>query len=100
MLREQLIAASGVALEDATGARVRLAGVAERDERVAAQPARVVARNVEPVVPFTERCAVRFQPVDEADVRGWIGFEARPAALHAAVPGADILADVAAVHLR
>src|SRR5260370_39255889 len=92
--------ALGVPLEDAAGGRIRLAGVAERDERVAAQPARVVARDVEPVEPVDQRLAVGLEPVDEADVRGGIGLEAGAAALHAAVPGADVVADGPGAELR
>src|SRR5438128_1720758 len=86
---------------------VRLAGgsmpgspyVPERHERVPAQVARVVAGHVEPVVPDAELLVGGLQPVHERDVRlgGRGGRLSRPALLDPAVPGADVLADVAAV---
>ena len=67
--REQLVVAGCIALERRERA-LGLAGVAERDERVPSQPARVVARHVEPVVRGDERRAVGLEPGDEVDVRG------------------------------
>src|SRR5207244_10308774 len=81
------------------GSVLRPAGVAERDERVPAQVAGVVPGDVEPVVPATELLAVGLEPVHERHVRlgpGWKRLVGPPA-LDAPVPGADVLADVAAV---
>ena len=44
------------------------ADVAERDERVTAQEARIVPRHIEPVVVVDQR--VRLEPLDEIDVAG------------------------------
>ena len=52
------------------------ADVAGGDERVPAQPARIVPRNVEPVVPLDQLDAVGFEPLHERDV----GLALRPAA--------------------
>ena len=77
------------------------ADVAERYERVPTQVARIVAGDIEPAVAPDQRRSVCLQPVDQRNrglsVRGIV-----PAALlDAAVPGADLLADVAAVdHVR
>ena len=92
---------SACAVQHARASRAsRLARVAERDERVPAQPARVVARDVEPreqVVVESRRRPRARRPGRRAPP---VGLEAGAAALDAAVPGADVLADVAAVHLR
>src|SRR5207253_8282372 len=78
------------------------ADVAGRDERVPLQPATVVSRDVEAVVACGERVLLCLEPLDERDVR--LGFGRRRTAgaalLDAAVPRTDVLADVAAVHLR
>ena len=73
--------------------------VAERDERVTPKPARVVPRHVQPVELLDERRAVDLEPVGERDgrhrvVRKWLPCTPL---LHASVPRADVLADVAAV---
>ena len=59
----------GVALERRARARLVGADVAERDERVPAQPARVVARHVEAVELGDELAPVGLEPRDEIDVR-------------------------------
>src|SRR4051794_15221582 len=63
VLTEQRVVLLGVPL----GERRVLcpADVAERDERVPAQVARVLLRDVEPLVAADELVAVRLQPVDE-----------------------------------
>src|SRR6266536_275244 len=72
-------------------------GVPERDDRVALQVAAVVARHVQPVVTSRQLVRVGGQPVRERDD----GLSARLLAgaplLDAAIPRADVLADVAAV---
>src|SRR5205814_4911112 len=95
VLGEQLVVGVGVAAQQ----RLVLAraDVAERDERVAAKPARVVLRDVQPVVLVDERAAVAFEPCDEIDVGAALRRVPRSALLDPAVPGADLLADVAAV---
>src|SRR6184192_2019036 len=83
------------------GPLVGAADVARGDERVSLQPAAVVARHVQSLVAAAQ--IVRFgpEPVDQRDVR--LGarrrLDAAQAALDAPVPRADVLADVAAVHL-
>ncbi len=76
-------------------------GVAGRDERVAAQVARVVARDEQPLVALAQLLVGRGQPVGERDDRLGARGErlARAPLLGPAVPGADVLADVAAVDL-
>ena len=81
-------------------ARLVVADVAERDERVPAQPARVVPRHVEPVELVDQLARVGLEPRDQIDVRGRVGLQLRAPPLDAAVPRADVLADVAAVDLR
>ena len=77
----------------------RVARVAERDERVPAEPAGVVARDEEAVVLLDQRAAVGLEPGPQVDVSG-IGRRSVVAALlDAAVPRADVLTDVAAVDL-
>ncbi len=76
---------------------LRPAAVAECDERVSAQEPRIVPRDVEPVVVAHER--LRLEPVDEVDVPRVARRLAGAALLDAAVPRADVLADVAAVDL-
>ena len=79
----------------------RVAGVAERDERVAAEPARVVARDEQAVVLGDQR-ARRRSRARPAGRRGRASARRRAGAalLDASVPRADVLADVAAVDLR
>ena len=79
VLAEQLVVAVGVALDERRAARPRRR-CSRRDERVPAQPARVVARHVEAVVALDELGAVRLEPLDERDVR----LRVRPAARLAA----------------
>ena len=76
------------------------AGVAERDDRVALEPAWVVARDVEPAQEGVVEAAFGVEPADEVDVRGVVGRPIGAPPLHPAVPRADVLADVAAVDLR
>ena len=76
------------------------ADVPERDERVSPEPARVVARDVEP---RRRRRRARVRPASSQPTRStWpaSGLSAGAPLLDAAVPGAHVLADVAAVHLR
>src|SRR4051794_2457518 len=78
------------------------AAVPKCDERVATQVARVVGGHVQAVEPPDELVALPRQPLDERDVRCRVARRLRPAAalLDAAVPRAQVLADVAAVDLR
>src|SRR2546430_7035684 len=97
VLGEQLVAAGGVALDGSalTGA----AHVAGRDEGVSLQPPTVVCRHVEAFVARAQLPAVRLEPVDQRNRR--LGARAAlPPLLDAAIPGTDVLADVAAVHHR
>ena len=65
MLAEQRVVAVGVPLHRrALGGAADVAG---RDERVPAQPARIVPRDVEAVVPLDQLVPVRLEPVDERD---------------------------------
>src|SRR3954471_887173 len=73
------------------------AAVAQRYDGVPPEPARVVARHVQPVVLLHERAAVGLEPRDEVDRRVGRRLLARAALLDAAVPRAHVLADVAAV---
>src|ERR1700704_6236673 len=77
-----------------------LADVAESDEGVAPQPTHVVARHVETVEAVDESEAVFLEPRHEIDVAVPGLRQVRTSLLHSAVPRADVLADVAAVHLR
>src|SRR5438477_175091 len=72
-----------------------------RDRRVPLEQAAVVARDVQPPVALAQLVWVGREPVGERDVRLGAGRQARLCAtlLDAAVPRADVLADVAAVHL-
>src|SRR5579884_2158099 len=78
------------------------AHVACRDERVEPQAATVVPRHVEPLEAPPQVVGVAPQPLDEGDVRGRILAQrlAGSPLLDAAVPRADVLADIAAVDLR
>ena len=92
----------GVGVVDERQRRPLVAGtarVAERDERVAAQPAWVVARHEEPVELLDELVAVALEPVDERDRGLRVARERLPGTtlLDTPVPGADVLADVAPV---
>src|SRR5436305_3942569 len=93
VLRDELVLAGGSALE--CGNVLRAAGVAERDGRVPAEPARVALRDVQALEPL----AIPFEPGDEIDMGVALGKFGAPL-LHAVVPRADVLADVAAVRLR
>src|SRR6266404_149414 len=73
--------------------------VLRRDGRVALEEAAVVAWDVQPAVAVAQVVRVGGEPVGERDV-GLPGFDVRATLLDAAVPRADVLADVAAVHLR
>ena len=77
----------------------RQSDVAERDERVPPQPPRVVARHEEAVELLDELRPVPLEPVDERDRRRRVRGKlvGRATLLDAAVPRADVLADVAAV---
>ena len=92
--------AGGFAGERAARRRARLA-VLEGDRRVPLQQAAVVARDEQPVVAAAELVRVGLQPLDERDDRlGAVRQRLAGAALlDAAVPRADVLADVAAVDL-
>jgi hypothetical protein len=96
VLGEQLVVPRCETLE---GRRVlRRADVAESDRRVSPQPPWVVSRHVQAVEGLDERAAVRLKPRDQVDVPV-TGRVIRASFLDAAVPRADVLADVAAVHL-
>src|SRR3990172_1241317 len=93
VLGEQLVRVVEIAL-GVRGER-GLARVAERDERVAAQVARGVARDVEPLVPRWQVVAAGLEPRGERDRRldvrrQWL---AGTAFLDPSVPWADVLAD-------
>jgi NADPH:quinone reductase-like Zn-dependent oxidoreductase len=77
------------------------ADVAESDERVPLQVAPVVLRDEEAVVTAGELVRFQFEPLDERDGRLGLRGErvVRPPPLDPPVPGADVLADVAAVDL-
>src|SRR6188472_2572951 len=97
LLAQQRIVAPAVDFGNAT--RSRITGIAERDEGVPAEVARIVARDEETVVALRKLGVVRLEPVDQRDVR--LGNAARSgvtrtALLDAAVPRAYVLADVAA----
>ena len=97
MLREHRVVVLGVALEQRQV--LGPAHVAERDQGVAFQPARLVARDVQPLVVIDDRASVGFEPGDEVDVAVCRGVVVAPSLLDAAVPRADVLADVASVDL-
>src|SRR5947207_14928951 len=97
MLCEQLVVAIGVPPEHRLV--VRRADVAERDEGVPPQPARILPRDVQPVELRDERRPVLLEPRDEVDVRV-VRRLACSALLDAAVPRANVLADVTPVDLR
>src|SRR5581483_11046655 len=94
VLGEHGIVAVRMALD--LGANAAVTDVSRGDERIALQPARVVPRHVEAL----EGADVALEPLDEVDVGAPVGVEARAAPFDAAVPRADVLADVAAVDLR
>src|SRR5688572_18218890 len=99
MLAEQLVLALRVAGGE-RGER-RVSGVADRDERVAAEIARVLTREVEALVPLTKLGVRRLEPGGERD-DGLDRFGRRavePAPLDSPVPRTDVLADVTAVDL-
>src|SRR6266516_3053401 len=98
MLAQELV----VVLRVPPGEARVAAGVAERDERVPAQVARIVVGHEEPVVALGQPVVGSLEPVDERDVRlrARRRLEARTAFLDPAVPRTDVLADVAAVDLR
>ena len=100
MLAQQVIITVQVWLD--SRALGRAADVAGRDERVALQPAGVVARHEQAVVPRRKLTRVGTEPVDERNVRlGAVGLQAAVSTfLDAAVPWAHVLADVAAIDLR
>src|SRR5262249_40769511 len=66
VLGEQLVVVRGVSLDPL--ALLVTPHVAERDQRVPLQPARLVARHVEAVVLLDYRAAVVDEPADEIDV--------------------------------
>src|SRR4051794_708358 len=75
--------------------------IPERHERVAAQVARVVPWDEQPVVTLRQLLVARLQPVHEGDVRlsALRRLDACAPLFDPAVPRADVLADVAAVNL-
>ena len=81
--------------------QLRVARVSGRDERVAAQVARILAREVQALVALAQLLVAGLEPLDERHVRLGVGGRSRvlAALLDPAVPRADVLADVAAVHL-
>ena len=97
MLGEQLVVVGGEALEQRLVARV--AGVADRDEGVAPQPPRVVARDEEAVVAGHQLPSVALEPGAQIDMAGVGRGQMLAPFLDAAVPRTDVLADVAAVDL-
>src|SRR5436853_1179138 len=70
VLAQELVVALGVRSNRVTFGVA--ADVARGDERVAAQPAHVVARDVEPVETAHELVAFRLEPLDERNVRARI----------------------------
>ena len=76
VLAQQRVVALRVRLGELRGARRRR--VAERDERVAAQVARVVARDVQALVARAQLLVVGLEPVDERHVRLGVRARARP----------------------
>ncbi len=76
------------------------ARVSERDDRVPPQPARIVPRDVQPRDQVGLDRSLGGKPGEQVDVGGLVGRQAGAAPLDAPVPRTDVLADVAAVHLR
>src|SRR5262249_17828191 len=70
--------------------------------RIEPEAATVVSRDVEPLEPAPKLVRIGAQPVHERDMRcrGVRQRFAGPPLLDAAIPRADVLADVAAVDLR
>src|SRR5665213_4451246 len=97
MIGDQLVLVGRVPLEnrDVLGT----SRVAERDECVTPQPARIVARHEEPRILVDERLAVLLEPRDEIDVAVLFG-EIAATFLNPSVPRAYVLADIAPVDLR
>src|SRR5262245_60698698 len=76
--------------------------VACRNERIEPEAAAVVTRYVQPVEALPQRLRVAAQPFQERDVRRRVRRQRLVGAplFDAAVPGADVLTDVATVDLR
>ncbi len=99
MLAQERIAVAGKGLD--RGTVFAVAGVSKCDQRVSAQEAWIVPREVEAVVAPAQLVVAELEPLDERDVRFRVLGQRLPGAplLDAAVPRADVLADVAAVDL-
>src|SRR4051794_9296692 len=92
----------GRELSRSTTARLDPLDVPRGDRRVALEPAPVVVRDVETREALAKVVRLGGEPVDERDVR-LRAIRKRPIGpplLDSAVPRADVLADVAAVHLH
>src|SRR5687768_10144672 len=97
MLAEHRVLVVGVGRDRV--ALARTADVSRCDEGVSSKPARVVPGHVEPLVAVDELLAVTLEPRDERHRRLGPGRRPGPGPplLDAAVPRADVLADVTAV---
>ena len=100
MAGKELIVACRMCGEHRERPGAGLAGVAECDESVSLQPARIVARDIEAPQQVVVEPVLVVEDRDEIDVRGGIGRAAGAPAFDSAIPGADVLADVASVELR
>jgi hypothetical protein len=97
MLGKQLVLAAREALEDR---HVRLIPrVAEGDERVSLQPARIVSRHVKTFEALDHLSPVFLEPLHEIDMPGCALVKRAAALLGAPVPRTNVLADVTPVDL-
>src|SRR6266404_941964 len=80
--------------------RSLIADVLRRDQGVSLEEATVIPRNVQTRVARAEIVVVHPQPVDERYVRLAVDRNVAAPLLDTAVPRTDVLADVAAIHLR
>ena len=96
---EHRVVALGVPAERRARARLVVAGVPERDECVAPEPARVVPGDVEAAEQVLVEGRLLAEPGEQVDVGRLVGLVGAATALDPAVPRADVLADVAAVDL-
>jgi zinc-binding alcohol dehydrogenase/oxidoreductase len=91
-----------VEVRQESGALRLAADVTGGNESISLQPSRVVARHEQAVVALAELPGVGLEPVEEGNVRLGVFRQpvAVPALLDAAIPGTNVLANVAAVDLR